>query len=42
MFDELRAKLESLGEPTLTRIQEYREQRDFTIGMDYRAALIRS
>ena len=41
-FQELQAKLESLGEPTLTRIQEYREQRDFTIGMDYRAALIRS
>lgn len=39
-FQELQAKLESLGEPTLTRIQEYRDRRDFTIGMDYRTALI--
>ena len=41
VFQELEAKLESLGEPTLTRIQKYRESLDFTIGMDYRMALIR-
>lgn len=40
-FQELQAKLESLGEPARTRIQKYRDCRDFTIGMNYRIALIR-
>ncbi len=40
VFQELHTKLQSLGEPTLTRIQKYQDCRDFTIGMDYQIALI--
>jgi SAM-dependent methyltransferase len=39
-YDELLAKAGSLGEPTLSRIREFEDRRDFTIGMDYRIALV--
>jgi hypothetical protein len=37
---ELLAKVRSLGEPVLRRIEEFRERRDFSIDMPYRVALL--
>jgi SAM-dependent methyltransferase len=39
-YDELVAKVGLLGEPTLTRIAEYRGRTDFQIAMPYRMALL--
>ena len=39
-FGELVAKVGVLGEPTLTRIAEFRDRKDFEIAMPYRMALL--
>lgn len=39
-YDELAVKIGMLGEPTLTRIAEFRDQKDFEIAMPYRMALL--
>lgn len=36
----LRARIAVLGEPSLSRVLDHRDQRDIVIGMDYRLALI--
>lgn len=41
-YGELDAKIGMLGEPTLTRIAEFRDQADFEIAMPYRMALLTS
>lgn len=38
--EALRARLAVLGEPSLSRVLDYRGRRDIVIGMDYRLALI--
>lgn len=39
-YGELAAKIGMLGEPTLTRIAEFRDRTDFEIAMPYRMALL--
>ena len=41
-FGELYEKVKVLGEPSLSRILEYKDKRDILIGMDYTLALIRN
>jgi SAM-dependent methyltransferase len=41
-YGELAAKIGMLGEPTLTRIAEFRDRTDFEIPMPYRMALLTS
>jgi len=36
----LRARVAALGEPSLSRVLDYRGRRDIVIGMDYRLALV--
>jgi len=40
-YAEIDAKIGNLGEPTLSRIAEYRDSADFSIPMPYRFALLR-
>jgi tRNA G37 N-methylase Trm5 len=39
-YDEIRKKLEDLGEPSLSRIEKFRSQKDFSIHVIYGVALI--